>query len=138
MVVIDRALRILGGLFILIFWGLLDPTWWCFLGLIPLVTGVSGLSFVYLIRGEYSKNKKPKKEKTPEELNKEKLSKAARKQKRDALFNSMRNEAIKARNYSQIAWSEQKEDIKEQNNQIFKKQKSGKNSLFSDKPIFKD
>lgn len=136
MIVIDRALRILGGLFVLIFWGLLYPTWWCFLGLIPLVTGVSGISLVYWLRGEYKKDKK--REKTPEELSKEKLSKAARKQKRDALFNSMKNEVIKARQYSQTAWDEQKENP--QNDILASKPRPKKrnNKLFSDKPLFND
>lgn len=132
MIVIDRALRILAGLFVLIFFGLLYPTWWCFLGLIPLVTGVSGISLVYWLRGEYKKDKKPKK--TPEQLSKEKLSKAARKQKRDALFKSMKNEAIKARKYSQMAWNEQKESLE---NEALKPKKRD-NKLFSDKPLFND
>ncbi|QKF65336.1 DUF2892 domain-containing protein [Campylobacter corcagiensis] len=132
MIVIDRALRILAGLFVLIFFGLLYPTWWCFLGLIPLVTGVSGISLVYWLRGEYKKDKKPTK--TPEQLSKEKLSKAARKQKRDALFKSMKNEAIKARKYSQMAWNEQKESLEKG----ALKPKKRDNKLFSDKPLFND
>ena len=42
MFVIDRAIRTILGLAVLIIFGLFYPTWWCFLGLFPLMTGVSG------------------------------------------------------------------------------------------------
>lgn len=153
MIVIDRAIRILAGFFILLFWGLIEPTWWCFVGLIPLVTGVSGISLVYLIRGEYSKNKKSKKPKTAEELQKEKLTKEARKQKREEMFAAMKSKAIEAQNYRKKAW-EEAQAIDEQNrptneeifsqinnklNRASKPSKKGrKNALFDDKPIFKE
>jgi len=47
----DRAVRIVVGLFVLslMFWG--PETWWAALGLIPLVTGLSGRCPLYNLMG---------------------------------------------------------------------------------------
>lgn len=65
MFVIDRAIRILIGIAILIVFGLIYPTWWCFLGLFPLITGVSGIYPIreVLILLGYRENPNAKKDK---------------------------------------------------------------------------
>lgn len=59
--IIDRVLRITFGFLILLIFGLINPTWWCFLGLIPLVSGVSELCPIYFLLGKYKKETKKKK-----------------------------------------------------------------------------
>lgn len=49
MFILDRAFRMILGVTILIVFGLIIPTWWCFLGLFPLVTGVTGFYPIYTI-----------------------------------------------------------------------------------------
>lgn len=59
--IIDRVLRITLGFLILLIFGLINPTWWCFLGLISLVSGVSELCPIYFLLGKYKKDTKKKK-----------------------------------------------------------------------------
>lgn len=59
--IIDRVLRITLGFLILLIFGLINPTWWCFLGLIPLISGVSELCPIYFLLGKYKKDTKEKK-----------------------------------------------------------------------------
>ena len=59
--IIDRVLRITLGFLILLIFGLINPIWWCFLGLIPLISGVSELCPIYFLLGKYKKTQKRKK-----------------------------------------------------------------------------
>ena len=59
--IIDKVLRITFGVLILLIFGLINPTWWCFLGLIPLVSGISELCPIYFLLGKYKKDTKKKK-----------------------------------------------------------------------------
>ncbi|MDU7071163.1 DUF2892 domain-containing protein [Campylobacter ureolyticus] len=59
--IIDRVLRITLGFLILLIFGLINPTWWCLLGLIPLVSGVSKFCPIYFLLGKYKKDTKEKK-----------------------------------------------------------------------------
>ncbi|MCZ6132827.1 DUF2892 domain-containing protein [Campylobacter ureolyticus] len=59
--IIDKVLRITFGFLILLIFGLINPTWWCFLGLIPLVSGVSEFCPIYFLLGKYKKDAKKKK-----------------------------------------------------------------------------
>ncbi|CZE49878.1 YgaP family membrane protein [Campylobacter geochelonis] len=55
---IDKILRVGVGLAILVIFGLIAPTWWAFIGLFPLVTGVSGFCPIYKILAKFNPSSK--------------------------------------------------------------------------------
>ncbi|NLY04310.1 MAG: DUF2892 domain-containing protein [Campylobacter sp.] len=138
--VIDKAIRILLGIFILIVWGLLNPTWWCFIGLIPLITGVSGYSPLYQLLGIYKNDKKqlsPKKESSKDIKN--------------SLKSKIKNSIIKSQNYSKNNWHKQKftakkDAVKEIFTPNYSKEshkprdhkRTVEDKLFSKDPLFKE
>lgn len=140
MFVLDRAFRILLGAFILVVFGLIYPSWFCFLGLIPLITGVYEWCPLYFLAGAYKKNDTSKNAKQ----NSQNL---AKKESKNSLFNykKPKNEVQKNRNEK----SKNEKAISKKNSKFFDKStkkpsllskifKKKDNSLFDNKPIFKD
>lgn len=57
MLKIDKIIRVTIGTLVLIYFGLLHPTWWAFLGLIPLMSGVSEFCPIYkFLKKDFKKN----------------------------------------------------------------------------------
>lgn len=73
MFIIDKVLRITLGFLILIIFGLINPTWLCFLGLIPLISGVSEFCPIYFLMGKYKKEGKKENKKKLKKSNQNKL-----------------------------------------------------------------
>ncbi|CZE46136.1 YgaP family membrane protein [Campylobacter geochelonis] len=48
---LDKTLRIIIGIIILVVFGAIYPTWWALIGLIPLITGLVGFCPIYKILG---------------------------------------------------------------------------------------